>query len=158
MVEKTRDSKVALSHEQLIFRKFQLPEDFQVISECYCHNGHSLISDAATFSGFDGLTVELRKEGENGQLALSPIVGDMSRTFFNFVRKEGDLVDICCPTCHEPLPYYDACICSAFLVAMFTSPNKNFANCIGICQRIGCLHSKIISNYNLRKYSRNGYF
>jgi len=159
MSEKTRDSKVALSHEQLTSKAFQpQADDFDVVTECYCHNGHSLISDTATFNGFKGLTVILRNERQNGQLALSPIVGDMSRTFFNFERVEGELVEICCPTCLEPLPHYDACTCGAYLAAMFTSPDKNYANCIGICQRIGCLHSKIITNYSLRKYSRNGYF
>lgn len=158
MGEKHPERKVVLSHEQLTHHAFKPSDSFQVVSECFCHNGHSLITEAATFSEFNGLTLVLRNERQSGQLSLSPIVGDMSRTFFNFDRVEGEMVSICCPTCLEPLPHYDACSCGAYLVALFTTPDQNFANCIGICERIGCLHSKIITNSNLRKFSRNGYF
>ena len=133
-------------------------ENFRVVTECYCPNGHGLLSGLATFGGFTGITVKLRNAHQEGQLSLSPIIGDLSRTFFNFERTEGAIVEICCPTCDEALPLYDQCSCGAYLAAFFTTPKKDFANCIGICQRIGCLHSKIISIDNLRKYSRMGYY
>lgn len=133
-------------------------ELFRVVTECYCPNGHGLISDLASFGGFAGITVKLRSDRREGQLSLSPIIGDLSRTFFNFERAEGAIVEICCPTCDEALPLYDQCSCGAYLAAFFTTPKRDFANCIGICQRIGCLHSTIISIDNLRKYSRMGYY
>ena len=133
-------------------------EGSRVATNCYCHNGHSLLDPQHQFSGFDGLTVQLRTEQKNGLLALSPIIDDMDRTFIDFERTEGELVEICCTTCSEPLPEYDKCSCGAHLVAMFTSQEQNFANCIGICPRIGCLYSKIITNLNLSKLSQNGYF
>jgi len=129
-----------------------------VVTECYCHNGHGLVSDLATFGGASGITVRLRSERQIGQLSLSPIVGDLSRSFFNFERHEGTIVEICCPICDEPLPIYDQCCCGAYLATIFKGPKRDFANCIGICQRIGCLHSKIISNESLRRYSRLGYY
>lgn len=134
------------------------PEGFRVVTHCYCQNGHTLLDNTHPFKGFDGLTVQLKNANQTGTLSLSPIIGDMDRTFIDFDRVEGELVEICCPTCSEPLPDYDTCSCGAHLVSMFTSPDQNFANCIGICPRIGCLHSKIITNFNLRKLSRNGYF
>jgi hypothetical protein len=79
-------------------------EEFQVVTAAYCANGHSLINDLATFNGFNGITVTLRDENNTGQLSLSPIIGDLSRTFFNFKGAKGDLIDICCPTCNESLP------------------------------------------------------
>ena len=134
------------------------PEGLRVVTKCYCHNGHSLLDRAHPFEGFAGLTVQLKSDSQVGTLALSPIIGDMNRTFIDFDRTEGELIEIGCPTCSEPLPDYDKCSCGAYLVAMFTSPDQDFANCVGICPRIGCLHSKIITNFNLRKLSRNGYF
>lgn len=134
------------------------PEGIRVVTKCYCHHGHSLLDSAHKFEGFAGLAVQLKSATQSGILSLSPIIGDMHRTFINFEGKQGELIEIGCPTCSEPLPDYDKCSCGAYLVAMFTSPDQNFANCIGICPRIGCLHSKIITNFNLRKLSRNGYF
>lgn len=141
-----------------IFQTHQTPEGDRVVTKCYCHNGHDLLDPEHKFGGFDGLTVQLKTATQTGMLALSPIIGDMERTFIDFERNEGELIEISCPTCSEPLPDYDTCSCGAYLVAMFTTPDNNFANCIGICPRTGCLHSKIITNFNLRKLSRNGYF
>lgn len=159
MAGKRRVRKEVLTHKELSEdRPLKSQDSIEVVSECYCPQGHSLISDLGKFDGFEGITLTLRNDSQRGQLALSPIIGDLSRTFFDFERKEGDIIDICCPTCDDPLPLYDQCSCGAYLVALFTAPKQDFANAIGICQRIGCLHSKIISNYNLRKYSRMGYY
>ncbi|WP_432821691.1 hypothetical protein [Trichloromonas sp.] len=130
----------------------------QVVRECFCAKGHSLVTDLASFGGHPGITIRLKSERQDGLLALSPVIGDQSRTFFNFERVPGEIVQICCPTCSDPLPVYNVCSCGADLVAMFTTLNAEFANCIGICQRIGCLHAEIKSNSDLRRYSRKGYF
>ena len=145
-------------HQPPVHDTHHTPEGLRVITKCYCHNGHNLLDRAHPFEGFAGLTVHLKSENQAGTLSLSPIIGDMNRTFIDFERTNGELIEICCPTCLESLPDYDKCSCGAYLVSMFTSPDKDFANCIGICPRIGCLHSRIITNFNLRKLSRNGYF
>jgi hypothetical protein len=129
-----------------------------LVKECYCPKGHSLMTDLASFDGHPGITVRLRTDTQEGLLSLSPILGDSSRTFFNFERIPGEIVDVCCPICSELLPVYNVCSCGANLVAIFTTTCSDFSNCIGICQRIGCLHSEIKSNRDLRLYSRKGYF
>ena len=130
----------------------------KLVAPCLCSNGHSLLTDKATFSGHNGITLKLRNGDRDGFLALSPILGDKERTFFDTEWAEGEIVEICCPTCSEPLPVYNECFCGADLVAMFTRAGKDFANCVGICQRIGCTHAEIISNYELRVNSRRGAF
>ena len=130
----------------------------RLVSECYCHNGHSLLSDLATYDGLPGLTMRLRAEGRQGMLSLSPIIGDKSRRFFEFERNEGEVVEICCPTCDEPLPVYNLCPCGADLVTLFTTPRAEFSNVIGICRRLGCLHAEILSGREMRLYSRQGFF
>jgi hypothetical protein len=129
-----------------------------VVSECYCPNGHSIISEAGVFSGHQGLTLKLRTSEKEGILAISPIIGDHGRNFIDFNQVSGEIVEICCPTCSEPFPVYNECECGAYLVALFTSPKAHFSRCVGICQRIGCLHSELISERDLRLYSRQNCF
>lgn len=129
-----------------------------VIRECYCPRGHSIITDLATFGGYPGLTLKLRTATQEGLLSISPIIGDRDRSFFNFTEVPGEVVEILCPTCDEPFPVYNECSCGAHLVALFTSPQTTFAKCIGICQRIGCLHSELLTERDLRLFSRLGTF
>lgn len=130
----------------------------RLVSECYCHNGHSLLTDMATYDGLPGLTIRLRTAERTGLLSLSPIIGDKNRQFFEFEGAAGEVVEICCPTCEEPLPVYNACPCGADLVTLFTTPKADYANIIGICRRLGCLHAEIISGRDMRLYSRRGFF
>lgn len=130
----------------------------QLVSECYCHQGHSLLTKLATFDGLPGLTIKLRSATKEGLLSLSPIIGDKNRTFFDFERVESEVVELCCPTCDEPFPVYNTCPCGADLVTLFTTPRADFANVIGICRRIGCLYAEIISGRDMRLYSRLGFF
>lgn len=133
-------------------------EKGQVITECYCGNGHSILTDKATFDGHPGLTLTLKNSRQEGLLSISPIIGDRRREFIGFERIPGEVVDICCPVCAEPFPIYNECSCGAHLVALFTSPRAQFSRCVGICQRIGCLHSELISERDLRLFSRQDYF
>jgi len=130
---------------------------FEVVAECYCHNGHSLLADLTTYNGYKGLTVKLRTADQEGTLSLSPVIGDKSRSFFDFERNEGEIIEICCPTCDEPLPVYSECTCGADLVAMFSEKSVDYANCIGICQRTGCLNSEILTTRALQLLGRNGF-
>lgn len=125
-----------------------------VVEQCFCPKGHSIISGLATFGGHQGLTLRLRSAEQDGLLALSPIIGDRERSFFEFSGEAGEVVEICCPVCAEPFPVYNECSCGAHLVALFTSPQTSFAQCIGICQRLGCLHSELLTERDLRLFSR----
>ena len=140
-------------------KKKEAPQEvsFEVVSECFCHNGHSLLNDLVTYNGYPGLTVLLRTAEQEGTLSLSPVIGDKSRSFFDFERVEGECIEICCPTCREALPVYSECACGADLVAMFTEQKVDYANCIGICQRIGCLNSEILTNRTLSLLGQNGF-
>ncbi|MDH3998584.1 MAG: hypothetical protein OET90_07070 [Desulfuromonadales bacterium] len=130
----------------------------EIIQQCYCSNGHTILTDAALFQGHNGLTLKLRNGEKEGLLVLSPIIGDHDRRFIGFERAPGEIVDISCPTCNEPFPIYNECPCGAHLVALFTSDKANFSKCIGICQRLGCLHSELLSERDLRLYNRQSYF
>jgi len=130
----------------------------EVITECYCPNGHSILTDTACFQGHPGLTLKLKNRTSEGLLVISPVLGDRDRIFIDFEKAAGEVVDICCPSCSEPFPVYNVCPCGAHLVALFTSLKAHFSQCIGICQRLGCLHSELLSERDLRLYSRQDYF
>ena len=130
----------------------------EVITECYCPNGHSILTDKAAFRGHPGLTLKLKNDTGEGLLVISPVIGDHDRTFIGFEKQAGVIVDICCPTCSESFPVYNVCPCGAHLVALFTSQKAKFSQCIGICQRLGCLHSELLSERDLRLYNRQDYF
>lgn len=136
----------------------QFQHNGAVVDECYCPNGHSIITDLATFQGYPGLTLRLKNRASEGLLVISPVLGDHDRKFIDFERKVGEVVEICCPTCSVPFPVYNVCPCGAHLVALFTSPKAVFSQCIGLCQRLGCLHSELLSERDLRLYSRQNYF
>ena len=129
-----------------------------VVSSCFCPNGHSILTDRAIFQGYHGLTLKLKSKMSEGLLVISPVIGDRDRTFIDFEKRPGEIVEICCPTCSEPFPVYNVCPCGAHLVALFTSAKAHFSQCIGICQRLGCLHSELLSERDLRLYSRQDYF
>lgn len=133
------------------------PQKIDLIAECYCPQGHSILTETALFQGHPGLTLKLKNKTCEGLLVISPILGDRDRIFIDFEKRVGEVVDICCPTCSEPFPVYNACPCGAHLVALFTSPKTRFSQCIGICQRLGCLHSELLSERDLRLYSRQNY-
>lgn len=136
----------------------QVPGKSEVITECYCPNGHTILTDTASFQGHPGLTLKLKSKTSEGLLVISPVLGDRDRLFIDFEKQAGEVVEICCPTCSEPFPVYNVCPCGAHLVALFTSLKAHFSQCIGICQRLGCLHSELLSERDLRLYSRQDYF
>ncbi|MDF1581211.1 MAG: hypothetical protein P1P74_10615 [Desulfuromonadales bacterium] len=130
----------------------------RVITECFCHNKHSLIDDLSKFGDYKGISLKLVSSLSKGQLTLSPVIGDLSRTFFNFNYVADELIKICCPTCLEPLPVYDTCSCGADLVAIFTSRKADFSECVGICQRVGCLNAKIMCSESLSRLIRHRHY
>jgi hypothetical protein len=129
-----------------------------VVEECYCPNGHSILSERHAYSGYPGILLKLKNADQQGLLSLSPIIGDAARIFYDFKQISGEMIEICCPICDQPFPIYNQCGCNAHLIALFTSTRNDYSDCIGICQRIGCLNAEIISGRELRLLNRVNYF
>lgn len=141
--------------------KERCPEELppqQVVEQCFCPNGHSILSDQHLYEGHPGILLKLKSAEQEGLLSLSPIIGDPARTFHDFKQHSGEVIDICCPICDQAFPIYNQCGCGAHLIAMFTSAKRDYSDCIGICQRIGCLNAEIISGRELRLLDRVNYF
>ena len=127
-------------------KKEQNKEDLMlVIKECYCPNGHNLISNRVKFNGFAGILLKAKKEdGSEGFLALSPIWNDKSRISLDLDLHKGEELELFCPECGAALPVYSKCpLCHGDLVAMFLEPKKDFSNCLSICNVIGCPEAEI---------------
>ena len=103
-------------------RKKESPkEKILVIEECYCSNGHSLISSMAVFDGFDGILFKAKRGKESGMIALSPVYGEKNRISLDLNLIDGDIWDFYCPECNVTLPNYNTCDCGARLITFFTS-------------------------------------
>ncbi len=124
-----------------------------IVKECYCPNGHNLISDQAVFNGFDGIVIRVKKGADEGLVALSPVYGYKSRVSLNVDLNDGEIWDVFCPECHKELPVYSRCDCGGQMVVMFSTPEASFTDCIGICNRIGCGHAGIMQSNELMTMS-----
>ena len=124
-----------------------------VINNCYCHNGHNLISETAIFNGFKGILLNAAHMGQSGLVALSPVYGYKSRVSLDLVFNPGEIWDVSCPDCSEKLPVFSSCSCGGDRIALFLDKNADFANCILICNRIDCFNAEIQFNNELLHYS-----
>ncbi|MCZ7554822.1 MAG: hypothetical protein M5R41_00285 [Bacteroidia bacterium] len=132
-----------------------LPADYReskhvlVVQECYCQQGHNLINERAQFNQFNGIFLRVRKDHEDGLVALSPVYGDKSRISLGVRLEKGDIFTLLCPECGVTLPVFGQCGCEADLIAIFLTANADFGNCIGLCSRVGCFNAQIQSGNEL---------
>lgn len=120
-------------------------EKIIVVKECFCKNGHNLISKRVNFNGFNGIYLKVKFQDKTGFVGLSPVFGDKSRIFVDIEIKKNDILEILCPHCDSPLAVYSNCSCGAKILAIFTTQKLEFSDCIGICNKVDCVNSEIIS-------------
>lgn len=119
------------------------------VRECYCQNGHNLINHNTVFNGLSGIMLKIKNNKETGYVALSPEYGNKSKVAMHLNLINNDICEFCCPHCNEALPVYSNCSCGGSIIALFSHPKADFANCIGICNRVGCFNSTIRKNDDL---------
>lgn len=113
-------------------------EKILVVHECYCPNGHKLISERAVFNGFNGIIVKVISDKHQGLVALSPVYGYKTHVSLDIDLIDGHIHQIVCPECNEPLAKYADCTCGGEMLAMFLDSSADFTSCIAICNRVGC--------------------
>jgi len=118
-------------------------KDMIVIRDCYCPNGHDLVTNRARFGDYNGIIIGVGSPDKMGYIALSPLYGDKSRVCIDYDLKDGELLTLLCPYCKIPLPAYAVCECGGVLVVMFTKPEVDYRNLVGVCNRVGCKHAEI---------------
>lgn len=118
-------------------------DEDMVITQCYCPNGHNLISPKVNVRGYNGILLKVKRGKDEGFIALSPICGDKSKYTIDIELSEGEIIELLCPECNVPLPVYAPCDCGGDMITLFCDKHGNFCNCIGICNRVGCTHAEI---------------
>ncbi len=119
-------------------KKLAKAKKILVVKECFCQNGHSLISSRTRFEDHDGILVKVKSANGEGLVALSPIYGDRSRFSLDIDLIDDEIVDIRCPACDSKLPVFSSCDCGGDFIALFITDKTDYSNCIGICNRVGC--------------------
>jgi hypothetical protein len=138
-------------------QKTRQPEDEVVIKECFCPNGHNLVSPKVDIKGKNGILIKVKKGRKTGFIALSPVCGDKSKVTLDVELEEGEILELLCPICNVPLPVYAPCECGGDMVTLFCDKQGNYCNCIGICNRVGCTHAEIKQGTDLFNiYRRKG--
>lgn len=132
-------------------------EDLVVIAQCFCPNGHNLVSDQAVFDDFSGIVLKVRTAGQEGIVALNPVYGLKQRISLNIKLVHDDLLEILCPECSAPLSVYSACSCGGDLVTLFLDEKADFTNSVLICNRVDCHNAQIRLHNEMVHYDGMGH-
>jgi hypothetical protein len=111
-----------------------------VVTEAYCQNGHSLISDIK-INEQNGLSFIYtnQEQKKEAKIVISSEIGD--RTIVNLGKTKFDkkeIVKILCPTCRDELPVLFMCECSAPIYLIYLDKRTNPRHAQSFCSRIGC--------------------
>jgi hypothetical protein len=122
------------------------------INQCYCPEGHNLVSDRAIFDGYEGILLKVKKGKHHGYVALSPFYEVKSRISIDIKLIKNDLLDILCPICNVTLPAYYPCSCGGNLITLFLDATADYSNCILICNRVDCFNAELRFHNELIRY------
>jgi hypothetical protein len=126
-----------------------IDKELLLVKECFCQNGHNLISKRVNFSGFNGIFLKVRKNLREGFVGLSPVYGEKCRISMDLDLRSGELWQLLCPICEEELPVFSTCNCGARIMTLFLDQRADYSNCIGICNRVNCANSVVKSEGDL---------
>lgn len=121
-------------------------EKILVVNELFCPEGHNLVNKRVVFNGHPGILLRVKKGESGGLVALSPVYGEKCRISVDIQLESGGVYELHCPECDALLPVHSPCSCGADLVALFLSADRNFSDCIGICNRVDCTNSRILES------------
>jgi len=131
-------------------------ENLLVIKQCFCPNGHNLVSEQAVFDTFNGIMVKVKRSGAEGLVALNPVYGLKHRVTIGIKLVKDELLEVLCPECGVAMPVYSACSCGGSLVALFLEPDADFTNSVLICNRVDCHNAQIRLHNEMVHYDGYG--
>ena len=132
-------------------------DDLLVIGQCFCPNGHNLVTEQAVFNDFNGIMVKVKQADEEGLVAINPVYGFKQRISLGIKLQHDQLLEITCPECGIALPVYSACSCGGNLVTLFLDAKPDFTNSVLICNRVDCHHSQIRLHNEMVHYDGMGH-
>ena len=121
------------------------------IPQLYCHNGHSLMTNAVKFDGLPAVNilVEIGEGGPREEFFLSPIINDPRKEGPEL--PEGTRLKLFCPVCQEELRQLVPCSCrvGAYRRAVYLTPRPQEMSAVGICEIYGCPQSFVTEDGEL---------
>ena len=132
-------------------------EEIIVIRQCFCPNGHNLVTDQAVFDGFNGVILKVRQSGHEGMVALNPVYGLKHRVALGIKLKKDELLEVFCPECSVALPVYSSCSCGGDLITLFLDNKNDFSNSVLICNRVDCHNAQIRLHNEMVHYDGMGH-
>jgi len=135
-------------------KNVQESDELLIVNECYCPNGHMLVSPNACFNDIPGIFLKIiNSKDKVGFIALSPIYGQKQRISLNVELVKGEKVRVFCPQCDVELPVFADCTSckSGKLIALFLDKKASFKNCLAVCNIIGCSSATINSGEDILK-------
>jgi len=114
-----------------------------LVKECFCQNGHNLVSNRVTFSNFDGIYLKVKNNEKEDFIGLSPVYGEKCRIALGVELVKDEIYEFYCPDCNEELPVFSPCHCGADIVTLFLNERGDYKDCIGICNRVDCSNSVV---------------
>lgn len=124
-------------------KKICAEEKLLAFTECYCPNGHNLVTNNVKFNEFKGILLKISKGEKEGTVALSSVYGCKSRISIGIDLKEGEEYKLSCPECGIEFPTFTKCHCGAKIFSLFLDKEASFDSFVGACSRIGCTNSYI---------------
>lgn len=126
--------------------------DYLVVEQCFCPNGHDLVTSQIHFNNFKGVKLQVSTGSQKGIVFMSPIYGEKCRASVGVDLKFSELYELSCPDCGVRLPAFGPCTCGGELMTLFLDEKLSFSNCIAVCNSFGCPHSEIKSVEQLRNF------
>jgi len=122
-----------------------------VVTEAYCHNGHSLMAPDVKISGYPSVRLLVTDDKNKKQdIYISAVDGDHEKKGGEDY-KPGQILTISCPTCEEELDNIAPCDCTkgSKFVAIYLNKKRSFSTCVGICNSWGCYRSFMNSAWRI---------
>lgn len=139
-----------------IIKKAAELKELIVIRQCFCPDGHNLVSEQAIFDGFNGIVLKVRSGKEAGLVALSPVYGLKHRIAFGIKLRKDELLKVLCPECGKALPVYSTCTCGGNLITLYLDEKLDFASSLLICNRVDCQNAQIRFHNEIINYDDSG--
>ena len=136
----------------------QEEENLRVIKECFCQNGHNLISKKVKFNDHNGIYLKIKNKNKEGYVGISPLCGCKMRLSVGVDLEDGEHFDFFCPECDIQLPLYSPCPdCDGEMITIFRDDSADYKYCIGICNTVGCPHAEVRTGDEIRTCLRLNY-
>ena len=127
-----------------------------MVDHAFCPNGHSLMDNEHPIHGYPGIRLAFKLPDSEGEVVISALAGDLTKTTISGELEPGVRHDLSCPHCHVSLPVLMSCGCKrkGQLVVIGLTPKLNFNDAITLCDVAGCTNAAVVSSGEIIRHMR----